>query len=235
MPKIRVESVVLVLAAFAGVWACSSSSDDSGVPATGGAAGTSAGSGGNSGHGGASTGGTSNTGGKGGGGASGGSGTGGSGTGGSTAGAGGSTAGAGGSTAGAGGLAGAAGESGAAGEAGAAGATGETAAQMVDDDCTTICGDQTALSCTFGSDCVASCTGIFDPDTGTMFPDEYLAMVACEAQNLASTDYYCSDQDGAGPTEPAPNPSTSCESEICAWTCDDGTFVDGSVFHRCGC
>jgi hypothetical protein len=188
------------------------------------------------------------SGGSGGGGASGGAGKGGGGSGGKagtagTAGtAGGSEAGAAGSSAGApaeeGGMGGAApgaagsgatageAEGGSGGEAGG-GAVALTLAQA----CTVMCSDQTSLSCTFGSSCMDTCTG---NEGMTPFPEEYDAMVGCEAQHLTPSNYECSNQGGTN-IWPAPKVGTTCETLICKWTCDDATICDANIYDRCGC
>jgi hypothetical protein len=96
--------------------------------------------------------------------------------------------------------------------------------------CAITCADQTALACTFGSSCVDTCTG---NEGMTSFPDEYDAMVACEATHLTAPNYECSDQ--GGPIWPAPKDGTTCENMICQWTCDDGTICDANIYARCNC
>jgi len=212
---------IVALGVASAMWACGSDGDDS-TAATGGA---SAGAGGHA------AGATGNTAGGGGTTAQAGSaGAGGTGAGGGSAGKGGTDPG-GDAAAGMGGagpidLGGAGGEVAQGGEGGAS-------APTLADNCATVCGDQTSLSCTYGTSCVSGCTGIADPGA-TAFPDEYAAMIACQATQLTAAQYECSTQ-STSLVQPSPKASTACETLICKWTCDDGTFGDENAFARCGC
>ncbi len=216
----------------ASVWGCGD--DDT---ATGGAGGKggSAGKGGSSG-----TAGTSGKGGGGSGGATGGSGgssgKGGGGTAGSTggkAGTGGiSGGGAGGTTGGTagtmpGGMGGEGGE-----PMGGMGGEGGSGGDPLAEACATICADQVALSCTLGSACETSCVGLA---TDTLAPTEYLDMINCQAQNLGASDYECVNQTINDMDMIAPLGNGACETEVCAWTCYDATFVEENTYGRCGC
>jgi hypothetical protein len=225
---------ILALGVASAMWACSSDGDDS-TPA-GGAGGASAGAGGHAagagGHtaGGGGTTAQGGTAGKGGTGAGGGS----AGKGGTSAG-GNAAAGTGDALGGEGGVAGGSiGLGGAGGEV-AQGGEGGASAPTLADNCATACGDQTALSCSFGSACVAGCIGNGGPPDGTPFPEEYAAMMACQAKQLTAAQYYCSTPSMGGPAQPAPAAGTACETLICKWTCDDANLVDENVYARCGC
>jgi hypothetical protein len=227
---------IVALGVASAMWACSSDGDD--TAASGGAGGAAAGAGGHAGGAGgagghtAGSGGTTaqaGTAGKGGTGAGGG--TAGKGGGNAAAGTGDAVGGEGGATGGTGSI-----DLGGAGGEVAQGGEGGASAPTLADNCATVCSDQTGLSCTYGSTCVAGCTGLTnpDPDFGTAFPAEYEAMIACQAKQLTAAQYYCS-VPSMGPAQPAPKASTACETLICKWTCDDGTNVDPNVFARCGC
>jgi hypothetical protein len=120
---------------------------------------------------------------------------------------------------------------GAGGDVAQGGEGGASAPPTLADNCATVCSDQTALSCTFGSNCVDGCTVI---ESLTALPDEYDVMIACQAKQLTAAQYYCS-VPSVGPAQPAPKAGTACETLICKWTCDDGTFGDPNVAARCGC
>jgi hypothetical protein len=117
-------------------------------------------------------------------------------------------------------------------QAGEGGASAPTPTPTLADNCATICGDQTGLSCNYGSACVQGCTGITDPDVGTAFPEEYIAMIACQAKQLTALQYECSTQMNTQ-VQPAPKAGTACEALICKWTCDDGMYVDDNTVARC--
>jgi hypothetical protein len=90
-------------------------------------------------------------------------------------------------------------------------------------------------SCYDAELCEFFCT---EPITGTDWPtscpDEYVAMVECEAQ-LKPDEWYCSDL-GDEVYVPGPTAGTACEQEICAWTCcDQSVFTLPDVVERCNC
>ncbi|MEO8904449.1 MAG: hypothetical protein ABI488_18910 [Polyangiaceae bacterium] len=121
---------------------------------------------------------------------------------------------------------------GGAGEAGNGG-QGSVSSTTLAQDCATVCGGQAALSCHYDM-CEATCLGIFDPQLGTMVPDEYTAMIKCQAATLTASNYECSTQANTM-VQPSPKAGTSCETLICKFTCDDGMFVDENIIARCGC
>ncbi|HEX7451528.1 MAG TPA: hypothetical protein VF294_04555 [Polyangiaceae bacterium] len=211
---------IVALGVASTMWACGSDGDDS-IATTGGDGGASAGASGHAGHA-AGSGGTT---------AQGGTSTGGTSTGGNaTAGLADALGGEGGAIFGTGGLVdqgGAGGELAQGGEGGA-----PTPTPTLADNCATICGDQTGLSCNYGSACVQGCMGTADPDLGTAFPDEYIAMIACQAKQLTAIQYECSTQMNTQ-VQPAPKAGTACEALICKFTCDDAMYVDDNIVARC--
>lgn len=122
---------------------------------------------------------------------------------------------------------------GGAGEAGSGG-QGSVSSTTLAQDCATVCDAQAGLACSFGNQCVAGCLGIADPQVGTTVPDEYTAMIKCQAAALTATNYECSTQSNTM-VQPSPKAATSCETLICKFTCDDAMYVDENIYARCGC
>src|SRR4029079_18301798 len=118
---------------------------------------------------------------------------------------------------------------------GQGGEAGAASVPTLAENCASVCSDQAAPSCVpsaCASDCVA--TGS-DPTFGTDAPDQYAAMLACEAQHLTASDYVCSSGNG-GPVIPIPKPNTACKTQICAWACADMTgAVDPGLLGSCTC
>ena len=88
--------------------------------------------------------------------------------------------------------------------------------------------------------CIQSCTGYADPAFGSSADliALYDSMMACVAQKLTSlAEYQCAPIGAAGGSLNlwSPVAGTACESQLCAWTCSDATFVNSSVYARCGC
>ena len=224
MHRTKLTCAILVLAAASSMWACGSD-DDSTVAPAGGAAGK-GGSGGSAGKATAGSGGTA--------GKAGGT---------STAGKAGAVISEGGeggeAPIGSGGAAEAGtGAGGSGGEAGGepTGEGGEAGGASVPthaENCATVCTTENNGSTCPMADCVNNCTGAVAG--GTQYPEEYEAMIACEAQKLVTADYECSDNGPPIGTVPAPKNGTACQTEICKWTCDDATIVDVNVYTWCGC
>ncbi|MEO7036043.1 MAG: hypothetical protein ABI548_19045 [Polyangiaceae bacterium] len=210
----------LALLVCASLWACGSDDDSTGGPPGG------AGEGGASaaGHGGKSSGGSGGQATSGGGGGQAGSATGGTSGAAPEAGSGGDFP----SVSGMPGM-----TEGGAGEAGSGG-QGSASSTTLAQDCATVCGAQTGLTCSYGDTCVLSCLGVVDPQAGTAVPDEYTAMIKCQAATLTAANYGCSTQ-MSNMVQPSPKAGTGCETLICKYTCDDGTLVDDNIVARCGC
>lgn len=215
------------------MWACGSDDDVAIPPGGAGSGGASAGSGGHSaGSAGAHAGGAGKAQG---GGSNGGSDNGGGSNGGNGGSAGIGVAGAAGATE----MAGAGGDSagGSGGDStGAGGEGGAPSPPTVAESCATICAAESGLSCALASGtCITQCTGLA---TDSLAPDDYPAMVACQALHLTATNYECSDQNAGSPPlniQPSPKAGTACEAQICKWTCADGLFIDANAYARCGC
>lgn len=234
MLNAKLAPVLVMVGVTAAMWGCGDDDKPSGTGGRGGAAGSAgkagSGSGGKAGGGsGGATGGSA--------GSSGGKAGGGSGGAGGTAGASGGTAGKGGSagTGGNGGTAPVGGQGGEGGEAvgGAGGEGGGTGSNLtIAQACAASCQDQTALAC--DNACTASCIGL---NGDTSAPDEYLALIRCQATQLGPNDYVCREQPSFpnAPDMPGLDWNGPCETELCAWTCLDGTFVDEDTFGHCGC
>lgn len=141
------------------------------------------------------------------------------------------------SLAGASGFAGAAGSQNQAGAAGVTGAAGAPQKSPLEIACEAVCAAQSGLSCTVNN-CASECTTF-----GANVEDitSYLAMVECEAQSITTADgYFCSDQNPMVPMgEQAPSPkvqgNSACQTEICAYTCNEPTFYDATVCTACAC
>jgi hypothetical protein len=92
------------------------------------------------------------------------------------------------------------------------------------------------VSC-YDPDCKLICT---DPvaeqsEWATPCPDEYIAMVQCEAL-LTPDEWYCSDLGFDDIYVPAPIAGTDCEEQICAWTCCDQSEITlPDLYDRCHC
>lgn len=240
MNRTRLGALMIVVGVSSCMWACGDDDDDTGPTAgTGGRAGSS--TGGNGGKAGSTTGGnggkagntTGGTAGKAGGAPLGGEG--GTDVGG-TAGAGPGGGGAGGEpSAGAGGEA-------LGGNGGMGGEGGDppmlTQAEACDAQCQAfftehpaVCAGSTATA----TDCTTNCTGYDsgDPDVNGLF----LTYMQCAVDKVAATDLVCGDETTtASSTTPMwPVAAGACETELCAWTCADQTFIDAVVFDRCGC
>jgi hypothetical protein len=227
---------LVMVGVTAAMWGCGDDDKPSGTGGRGGTAG-SAGQGGATGGtaGKAGTGGaTGGSAGKGGAGGTAGA-TGGTAGKGGTAGSGG-TAGTTGGTAGSAGTAPVGGQGGEGGDAfGGAGGEGGGATNLtIAQACAATCQDQMGLAC--DNACVASCIGLA-ADDGTFAPTEYAALIQCQATELGASDYVCREQpsfpsapDMAGLVWDGP-----CETELCEWTCADGTFVDEDTYGHCGC
>jgi hypothetical protein len=244
-------SLVLVFGMTACLWSCGDDDDDTvgtggskatGGVRTGGAPGTTGGTaaggrpntGGTTptgGTAGKATGGTA-TGGTAGGTATGGTATGGTVTGGTTqGGAGGDMAGAGGQPGGMGGTGPEGGVGGmGGGEGGMGGEGGAGVTLNAEQACTIICANQLTRTCVDQSTCASSCTGVLDVSIAAA---EYSAFLSCAGQNLLPTDYVCT-ADALAPNRWSPAAATTCEDELCAWTCAD-LFGDEAVYARCGC
>jgi hypothetical protein len=227
MLNAKLAPVLVMVGVTAAMWGCGD--DDKPSTGTGGRAGSAgaSGKGGSAGKGGAGAGGTA--------GATGGTaGKGGAGAGG-TAGATGGTSGKGGTagTAGTGGNGGTApvgGQGGEGGDAGGAGGEGGNGSILtVAQACAAICQDQMALPC--DNACVATCIGLA---AGSPAPTEYEALIQCEAAELGPNDYECFEQTGL-PDMAGASWDGACETELCAWTCADQTFVEEQTFGHCNC
>jgi hypothetical protein len=224
---------LVLVGVTAAMWGCGDDDKPSGSGGRGGTAG-SAGKGGAGGTAGkAGTGGaTGGTAGKAGAGGTAGA-TGGTAGSGGTAGATGGTAGTTGGTAGSAGTAPAGGQGGEGGDAlGGAGGEGGAGNLTTAEACAATCEDQMGLAC--DNACVATCVGLAGD---TLAPTEYAALIQCQATELGASDYVCREQpsfptapDMAGLVWDGP-----CETELCAWTCGDGTFVDEDTYGHCGC
>ena len=83
--------------------------------------------------------------------------------------------------------------------------------------------------------CVSSCVGAGQPDVGTDAPNEYAAMIACQAAQLTSANYICSDQPLPDDDVPGPAVNTACDAAICAWSCLDNlySFLDQNMRTHC--
>lgn len=239
MLNARLAPVLVMMGVTAAMWGCGD--DDN--PSTG--------------TGGRNTAGTSGKGGSGGKGGSAGKGGGGSGTGGATGGTAGSSAGKGGAggttggtagsggttggTAGSGGTAGTAGsdvggQGGEGGDAmgGAGGEGGGSGTLTLEQACAAVCQDQSGLGC-YANTCADDCVfAAGDTDA----PDEFAALVQCEAAQLGSGDYECYNQPSfpAAPPVPGASYQTPCQTELCAFTCTDtiGYAVE-NTYIDCGC
>ncbi len=228
MLNAKLAPVLVMVGVTAAMWGCGD--DDKPSTGTGGRAGSagSAGKGGTAGKGGAggtagATGGTAGSSGKGGAG----------GTAGTTGGASGKGGGAGTAGAGNGGTAPVGGQGGEGGDApGGAGGEGGGSTLTIPQACAATCQDQSGLAC--DNQCTASCIGL---STDTLAPDEYAALIRCQAAELGPSDYICREQPSfpSAPDMAGLDWNGPCETELCAWTCLDGTFVDEETFGHCGC
>jgi hypothetical protein len=122
--------------------------------------------------------------------------------------------------------------------AGGTGGTGGDGGLTLQEACTDVCAvtqDASLAACAFDStDCNAMCTGYL-ADPGAAAPAEYPPMVQCLA-TLTASQWECSTDPFDGTMYGAiPAGSGPCETEICAWTCADGTVADNTAFARCGC
>ena len=160
-------------------------------------------------------------------------------TGGTTVATGGASAATGGTTAATGGTTAATGGTSAA--TGGASSTGGTTSTLtpVQQACKALCALHAAstLNCKSAS-CENDCSATV---VYADFPDEFLAMIQCEATSLTPADFYCSDwalwpasMTGLAPTVIA-SPKSACFDEICASTCDESSYYDGNVCVACGC
>jgi hypothetical protein len=119
------------------------------------------------------------------------------------------------------------GDNGGAGGDGGAGGSAKTIAQV----CQSICAAQAGLACAKTA-CQAECQ-VLGTESGT--PDDYEAMIRCEASKISSAGYYCADEGAID--VPAPLENSGCKTEVCAWTCNPETLVGqtGEVAAYCGC
>jgi len=118
---------------------------------------------------------------------------------------------------------------------GEAGQAGAAPVATFEENCATVCAAQAALDCSLAANCVSDCTGHLDPDFGTDVPDEYRAMIACQAQKLTAANYLCVDQGPpANQKLPFAAAATACEASICKYTCDDMSgLIDTAAHDRC--
>src|SRR5262245_12732898 len=116
---------------------------------------------------------------------------------------------------------------------GGAGGAGGGASELAEL-CEKTCADQAPLACAFKDDaCATSCNAL---PQDLEAPNQYLAMLRCQAENLGPADYTCLAMDPDPVIWPAPVADTSCEPQICAWYCRESTLWGNSaVYYRCDC
>ena len=133
---------------------------------------------------------------------------------------------------------------------GTLGTGGASALSTLAPDCTTICSivsGSPGLTCeaTTAAECIVACNFYVLPANGATetLIAEYVALMRCTAQRLTVlADYLCASPGSLNTWSYAPT-TTACDTQLCAWTCDDtnnGTLLAdlnlcGNFGGRCPC
>jgi len=118
------------------------------------------------------------------------------------------------------------------------GGSSGTGAPTLAQSCSTICELASGLaSCSTTLDaCNQECVGYEPPNphASVRLLSEYTDLMTCTAQNLrALADYVCA-SDGALNEWSYAASATSCNPQLCTWTCDDLTYVDANMCQSFG-
>jgi hypothetical protein len=120
---------------------------------------------------------------------------------------------------------------------GGSGGAGGSGTLTLAEACAAVCDttqDASLADCNMAAaTCETGCTGYMDADP--LDPDNYPLMVQCLA-TLTASQWECT----ADPTDGTmfgaiPVGDGPCETDVCLWTCTDGTLVDPTAYTRCNC